>query len=160
MARDAWEEWLEQEHLLYEDWKLWILTECRKQQRFFDSWIADSVIIMRSDFLMPLLFVWTMHHKPGSVFRVNRGQQETRLKLAQTCMTCILWPGNNSQTSHSICFCYELGKNTLCKLQSESWLEQLLCWYTLCPNYIAENLDLSRSIWTPVVIGHLVQILW
>ena len=39
---------------------------------------ADSLMVC-SDFLTPLLCVRTMHDKPGSVSRVNRGQLEARL---------------------------------------------------------------------------------
>ena len=42
---------------------------------FLSKLKADSVFIMRSDFQ----HLRTKYDKPGSMFRVNRGQQEARL---------------------------------------------------------------------------------
>ena len=42
---------------------------------FLSKLKADSVFIMRSDFQR----LRTKYDKPGSMFRVNRGQQEARL---------------------------------------------------------------------------------
>ena len=59
---------------------------CRRWQRFF-----DCPVMHRNFFDTPANCVRTMHDKPGSVFRVNRGQQEASLATDMLYLYGVTW---------------------------------------------------------------------